>query len=139
MYIFVFAIVLLKPIENFTASSVSNDSVLLSWQFPGGAEIDITDLIVTYTTGDNFKTFLSDSLTFPEGGIGSVPTSTVISGLEPNTQYSFYVLIRNDVSTVQSPTIYTWTLPLSEFVYMVYLVIDNASEFVHIFLIHTLF
>ena len=103
------------PVEEFSISGVSSDTVSLSWIFGFDGNSEITSVTLVYTTVTNFRTMVSENVVLPEGGNGSVPISATITGLEPHTQYSFSITVTNAVGTGQPVIIEEWTLPLSKF------------------------
>ena len=103
------------PVSELTTNNISSNSVSLFWTFGFDGNSEITSVIVSYITVDNFMTMVSMTTILPNGGSGPVPNETTLIGLEPHTQYSFSVSVSNAVGTGLAVTIQDWTLPLSAF------------------------
>ena len=101
------------PVNELTITSISSESVSLFWIFGFDGNSEMTRVIVSYITVDNFMTMVSKTIILPTGGSGPVPNETTISGLEPHTQYSFSIVVSNAIGTGLPVTIQEWTLPLS--------------------------
>ena len=102
------------PVKEFSISGISSDTISLSWMFGFNGNSEITSVTLSYTTVANFRTTVSESVTLPEGGSGSVSNAATITGLEPHTQYSFSIRVTNAVGTGEPVIIEQWTLPLSK-------------------------
>ena len=90
--------------------NISTHSVSLSWMIQGNAAI--TNIFVSYVTEDNFRTFARENTSLSGGAPSAPPTEASISGLEPNTLYSFSVTTESNFGTSDPVTVDELTLPL---------------------------
>lgn len=100
------------PVKSFNVSNILPTSVFLTWILGFNGNSNITEILVLYVTEANFRIMTSQNQTID---LQESPIQELgISMLEPNTQYSFSLIVINDIGYSKTVTVLKWTLAISK-------------------------
>ena len=102
------------PVNEITVINTTSSAITFALEFGFNGNGLLTEISISFYATLNREFFQFDTVTFPESGVGPVPSNVEVTGLQPFTSYGFEVEVSNEAGSSQSTRTSVTTLPLRE-------------------------